>query len=87
MTVQSKALLKTIALDVHDGFEPDSAVPARDSSDHSVEFSPHGELQEEQGSDEIVCPVCGAKCVQRRCKVVCESERCRGRVIFNCSEF
>jgi len=38
-------------------------------------------------NSEIVCPVCGAKCVQRRCKVVCESDQCRGRVVLNCSEF
>jgi hypothetical protein len=40
-----------------------------------------------EAGSEIVCPVCGASCVQRRCKVVCESDQCRGRVVLNCSEF
>jgi len=41
----------------------------------------------DQEKDTILCPVCGAECVQRRCKVVCESDQCRGRVVLNCSEF
>jgi hypothetical protein len=60
---------------------------SRNSSGHPVECSSDGEHREEQEKDEIICPVCGAKTVQRRCKVVCESERCRGRVVLNCSEF
>jgi hypothetical protein len=35
----------------------------------------------------IVCPVCGAATVQEKCKVVCKSDICRGRVIMNCAEF
>ena len=35
----------------------------------------------------IVCPVCGAATVQEKCKVLCKSEVCRGRVIMNCAEF
>ena len=42
---------------------------------------------EKEDEDKIICPVCGAECVQRRCKVVCESDQCRGRVVLNCSEF
>jgi hypothetical protein len=38
-------------------------------------------------SSAIVCPVCGAKTVQEKCKVICRSETCRGRVIMNCAEF
>ena len=34
-----------------------------------------------------VCPVCGAKLISEKCKVVCRSERCRYRIIFNCAEF
>jgi len=37
--------------------------------------------------DAIVCPVCGAVAVQEKCKVICRSEICRGRVVMNCSEF
>jgi len=34
-----------------------------------------------------LCPVCGAPCVQEKCKIVCISERCVHRVVMNCSEF
>jgi hypothetical protein len=37
--------------------------------------------------DEIACPVCGATTVQERCKVICKSDLCRGRVVYNCAEF
>ena len=41
------------------------------------------------GGDEamVVCPVCGAVAVQEKCKVICRSDVCRGRVVMNCSEF
>jgi hypothetical protein len=42
---------------------------------------------EERGEDAVVCPVCGAVAVQEKCKVICRSEVCRGRVVLNCSEF
>ena len=32
-----------------------------------------------------VCPVCGHPTVEERCKVVCNSETCRGLIIENCS--
>jgi hypothetical protein len=35
----------------------------------------------------ITCPVCGAVAVQEKCKLICHSDICRGRVIMNCSEF
>jgi hypothetical protein len=35
----------------------------------------------------IICPVCGAATVQEKCKVICKSDLCRGRVIMNCAEF
>jgi hypothetical protein len=36
---------------------------------------------------DLTCPVCGTVAVQEKCKVICRSETCRGRVILNCSEF
>ncbi|MFL6590932.1 MAG: hypothetical protein ACJ8M4_12260 [Chthoniobacterales bacterium] len=41
------------------------------------------------GDDEakIVCPVCGAAVVQEKCKLICRSDVCLGRVVMNCSEF
>jgi hypothetical protein len=38
-------------------------------------------------SQAIICPVCGAIAVQEKCKIICRSETCRGRVVMNCSEF
>jgi GNAT superfamily N-acetyltransferase len=38
-------------------------------------------------STAIICPVCGAATVQEKCKVICKSNLCRGRVIYNCAEF
>jgi hypothetical protein len=35
----------------------------------------------------VVCPVCGSVAVQEKCKIMCRSEQCRGRVVMNCSEF
>lgn len=37
--------------------------------------------------DAIACPVCGAATVQEKCKVICKSDLCRGRVVYNCAEF
>ncbi len=34
-----------------------------------------------------VCPVCGGPLISEKCKVVCRSERCRYRIVFNCAEF
>jgi|GEM_PF-1369551 len=38
-------------------------------------------------SPDSVCPVCGAALISEKCKVVCRSERCRYRIVFNCAEF
>jgi hypothetical protein len=38
-------------------------------------------------NDVIACPVCGAATVQEKCKVICKSDLCRGRVVYNCAEF
>lgn len=35
----------------------------------------------------IVCPVCGESVIQEKCKIVCKSEKCVYRIIYNCSEF
>ena len=42
---------------------------------------------DEEEHPDHVCPVCGAKLISEKCKVVCRSERCRYRIIFNCAEF
>lgn len=36
---------------------------------------------------ENTCPVCGAQAIQQKCKVICRSEVCVHRIIYNCSEF
>ena len=42
---------------------------------------------ETQENETIVCPVCGGAVVQEKCKLICRSDICRGRVVMNCSEF
>jgi hypothetical protein len=56
------------------------------------DLSEKGEDQAEakkvgDGNNAIACPVCGAATVQEKCKVICKSDLCRGRVIYNCAEF
>jgi hypothetical protein len=36
---------------------------------------------------DTTCPVCGATLIAEKCKVVCRSEKCLYRIVFNCSEF
>ena len=36
---------------------------------------------------ENYCPVCSAELKHEKCKVICRSEKCVYRIIFNCSEF
>jgi hypothetical protein len=45
------------------------------------------ESKEKPRDEAIICPACGAVAVQEKCKIICRSERCRGRVVMNCSEF
>ena len=41
----------------------------------------------ENADDSIACPVCGAATVREKCKVICKSDLCRGRVVYSCAEF
>jgi hypothetical protein len=58
----------------------DNQIPAPDNPSESV---PAVVLK----NNDITCPVCGAAVVQEKCKVICRSDTCRGRVVMNCSEF
>lgn len=42
---------------------------------------------ERKQEDANVCPLCGSKLIQEKCKVVCRSKTCVYRIIYNCSEF
>ena len=42
---------------------------------------------EEPRDPDSVCPVCGHTLVSEKCKVVCRSDRCGYRIVFNCAEF
>lgn len=54
----------------------------------SMEDSREGTERVVDATDaERTCPVCGAETRQEKCKVVCRSERCVYRIVFNCSEF
>lgn len=45
------------------------------------------EKETEETPSELVCPVCGAPLVHEKCKLVCRSDRCVYRIVFNCAEF
>jgi hypothetical protein len=45
------------------------------------------EAEEKKSDQAIICPVCGGVAVQEKCKMICRSDICRGRVVYNCSEF
>ena len=35
----------------------------------------------------LYCPACHAELEQQKCKVICRSEQCIYRIVYNCSEF
>ena len=57
------------------------------SSNSDSTSDPPPESAAESVAPDSVCPVCGAKLISEKCKVVCRSERCRYRIVFNCAEF
>jgi len=50
-------------------------------------YVPENPPREPAGDPDHVCPVCGTALSQEKCKVVCRSDVCTYRVIFNCTEF
>ena len=40
-----------------------------------------------ESEPDTLCPVCGEKCDNEKCKVICRSEKCVYRIVMNCSEF
>lgn len=48
---------------------------------------PNVEQPAGQANPDVVCPVCGGPLISEKCKVVCRSDRCRYRIVFNCAEF
>jgi hypothetical protein len=59
----------------------------RQNAEPDPEIPPLADARSAADSSAITCPVCGAATVQEKCKVICKSEICRGRVIMNCAEF
>ncbi len=57
------------------------------NSDSTSSGAPQPNADNSAPSPDSVCPVCGAKLISEKCKVVCRSERCRYRIVFNCAEF
>jgi hypothetical protein len=49
--------------------------------------NPEERAETVQKEETVTCPVCGAAVVQEKCKLICRSDVCRGRVVMNCSEF
>ena len=55
----------------------------------SADLQPDSQKNEapQDGNPDSVCPVCGGPLISEKCKVICRSERCRYRIVFNCAEF
>jgi hypothetical protein len=64
---------------------PARIVDPQNSSDVSLRAA-QPERSTSSNAD-VICPVCGAIAVHEKCKVICRSDKCRGRVVMNCSEF
>lgn len=64
-------------------------MPDKNTSPSSNAGQPDSAGHQESGIEhrDSVCPVCGSKLISEKCKVVCRSERCRYRIVFNCAEF
>lgn len=60
---------------------------SRDRTMAEQEVNPDARTEPVQNEAAVACPVCGAATVQEKCKVICRSDICRGRVVLNCSEF
>ncbi len=60
--------------------EPSVSAPSPDQACSSGESSPS-----ESGAE--CCPVCGGRLQQEKCKVLCRSQMCGYRIVYNCSEF
>jgi len=56
-------------------------------ADSMTDAKTEHEPEEKPPNEAIICPVCGEVAVQEKCKIICRSETCRGRIIMNCSEF
>lgn len=52
-----------------------------------MEGSEEAEKDAKDAGPDKTCPACGAETRQEKCKVVCRSERCVYRIVYNCSEF
>lgn len=72
------------------GSEPQTIVETKVEEDLSTETR-RDVSQEIPAVPQIVpdhlCPVCGGKLINEKCKVVCRSEMCVYRLVFNCSEY
>ena len=57
------------------------------NSDDTGQAGGAGNHKSGSGQDDTLCPVCGAELISEKCKVICRSETCRYRIVFNCAEF
>ena len=58
-----------------------------DTPENEASAADNSALHAPPSEPDSICPICGAKLISEKCKVVCRSERCRYRIIFNCAEF
>jgi len=64
-------------------------MPAMHDASHTP-MDDTGQPSDDDGGRESnanICPVCGARLLHEKCKLVCRSQTCVYRIIFNCAEF
>ncbi|NIU87428.1 MAG: hypothetical protein GWN56_09110 [Nitrosopumilaceae archaeon] len=55
---------------------------------HAMNEKQNPDIKDKKANQsELTCPVCDEKLIQEKCKIVCRSEVCVYRIIYNCSEF
>ena len=52
-----------------------------------IENEKNPSKENKESKSGMICPVCGESLIQEKCKIVCKSEICVYRIIYNCSEF
>ncbi|HYC21688.1 MAG TPA: hypothetical protein VEI94_03240 [Candidatus Bathyarchaeia archaeon] len=69
------------------GHDPANGPAERPSAIRSARESAGTRDLAQQESSDGVCPACGGRLVNEKCKLVCRSALCVYRIVFNCAEY
>jgi hypothetical protein len=79
--------LTAAARDVAGNFAASKSDVRQEGDQQSCATNTPDNSQSTSANSGIACPVCGSAAIQEKCKIVCHSDICRGRIVMNCSEF